>query len=170
MEAQEPQRPDRRARAPRGLGSHVASDRSDASACLTSSRLTRAAAGVEDRVRHLGLSTRAALAALYRRAELLVFPSLYEGFGTPPLEAMACGCPVASSREGSLSEVCGDAAAFFDARSAESIAGVVDVCSGTCSSHCARAMRGLAWAARFTWRAAAERHVEVYRRAAAMRS
>ena len=44
----------------------------------------------------------------------LVFPSLYEGFGLPPLEAMACGCPVAASRVGSLPEVCGDAAVLFD--------------------------------------------------------
>ena len=44
----------------------------------------------------------------------MVFPSLYEGFGTPPLEAMACGCPVAASERGSLAEVCGDAALLFD--------------------------------------------------------
>ena len=54
------------------------------------------------------------LARLYQRASLLVFPSLYEGFGQPPLEAMACGCPVAVSTAGSLPEVCGDAARYFD--------------------------------------------------------
>ena len=51
---------------------------------------------------------------LYRRAALMVFPSLYEGFGLPPVEAMACACPVASSSAGSLPEVCGDAARLFD--------------------------------------------------------
>ena len=54
------------------------------------------------------------LVDLYRRAACLVFPSLYEGFGLPPLEAMACGCPVASSNATSLPEVCGDAAEYFD--------------------------------------------------------
>jgi len=54
------------------------------------------------------------LMALYRKAELFVYPSIYEGFGLPPLEAMACGCPCAVSKVTSLPEVCGDAAAYFD--------------------------------------------------------
>lgn len=54
------------------------------------------------------------LPALYSGAELFVFPSLYEGFGLPPLEAMACGCPVASSNTSSMPEVLGDAALFFN--------------------------------------------------------
>ena len=54
------------------------------------------------------------LVELYRRAACLVFPSLYEGFGLPPVEAMACGCPVAAAAAGSLPEVCGDAAVLFD--------------------------------------------------------
>ena len=79
--------------------------------------------GVDDRVRHLGFVSRTQLAALYRRARALVFPSLYEGFGAPPLEAMACGCPVATSGASSLGEACGGAALYFDAREPESIAG-----------------------------------------------
>ena len=55
-----------------------------------------------------------ALKALYGHAAGLVFPSIYEGFGLPPLEAMACGCPVAAARAASLPEVCGDAALLFD--------------------------------------------------------
>src|SRR5688500_996704 len=62
--------------------------------------------GVEVR----GLVSDDELVSLYRRAAALVFPSRYEGFGVPPLEAMACGCPVAAARAGSLPEVCGDAA------------------------------------------------------------
>jgi len=56
----------------------------------------------------------APLKTLYTNALALVFPSLYEGFGLPPLEAMACGCPVAAARAASLPEVCGDAALYFD--------------------------------------------------------
>lgn len=58
-----------------------------------------------------------ALKALYGAALSLVYPSLYEGFGLPPLEAMACGCPVAAARAGAIPEVCGDAALYFDPRS-----------------------------------------------------
>ncbi|MFH7882694.1 MAG: glycosyltransferase family 1 protein, partial [Candidatus Aenigmatarchaeota archaeon] len=61
------------------------------------------------------------LALFYSRAKLLVYPSLYEGFGLPPLEAMACGCPVLTSERASLPEVCGDAAVYCDPESIESI-------------------------------------------------
>lgn len=62
------------------------------------------------------------LAALYNMAEFLVMPSLYEGFGLPVLEAMACGCSVITSKEGSLEEVAGDGAFYVDPYSVESIA------------------------------------------------
>jgi glycosyltransferase involved in cell wall biosynthesis len=97
---------------------------------------------------------------LYRRAALVVFPSLYEGFGLPPIEAMACACPVASSSAGSLREVCGDAARLFDPHSVEEIvAAVEDVLAapGEWSS------RGPARASRFTWDATARAHDAVYR-------
>ena len=74
--------------------------------------------GVEAR----GSVSRDELVSLYRRAAALVFPSLYEGFGLPPLEAMACGCPVAASAVGSLPEVCGDAAVLFDPYEAAAVA------------------------------------------------
>jgi glycosyltransferase involved in cell wall biosynthesis len=64
----------------------------------------------------------AELAALYRAAVCFAFPSLYEGFGLPPLEAMRFGCPVLSSRESSLPEICGDAAQYCDGRDVASIA------------------------------------------------
>ena len=66
------------------------------------------------------------LAELYRSAAALVFPSLYEGFGFPPLEAMASGCPVAVSTAGSLPEVCGDAARTFDPTSVEEMAEAIE--------------------------------------------
>jgi glycosyltransferase involved in cell wall biosynthesis len=62
----------------------------------------------------LGPVPDAQLRALYEHAAVFVFPSLYEGFGIPPLEAMICGCPVVASNSSSIPEVCGDAALYFD--------------------------------------------------------
>jgi glycosyltransferase involved in cell wall biosynthesis len=64
----------------------------------------------------------AALKALYEAARALVFPSVYEGFGLPPLEAMACGCPVAASTAPAVAEACGDAALAFDPGDVDAIA------------------------------------------------
>src|SRR5215216_1446428 len=80
-------------------------------------RLGGVPAGVDVR----GRVARDELAELYRMASALIFPSLYEGFGQPPLEAMASGTPVAVSRAGSLPEVCGDAAFYFEPTSVEEI-------------------------------------------------
>jgi glycosyltransferase involved in cell wall biosynthesis len=66
------------------------------------------------------------LAQIYNLASVLVYPSLYEGFGLPPLEAMACGCPVIASRAASLPEVCGDAACYVDPKDVQSIAEGMD--------------------------------------------
>lgn len=77
---------------------------------------------VPDWVDRRGLIPFDELKRLYRTARLLVFPSLYEGFGLPPLEAMASGCPVAASTAASIPEVVGDAAELFDPSTPESIA------------------------------------------------
>lgn len=77
--------------------------------------------GVRDRVHFLGLVDDRILAALYRSAEFLVFPSRYEGFGFPVLEAMYSGCPVICSNAGSLSEVIGDAGLLFNPNSIEEL-------------------------------------------------
>ena len=99
------------------------------------------------------------LVELYRRAACLVFPSLYEGFGLPPVEAMACGCPVAASAIGSLPEVCGDAAVLFDPLDPEAIAaGVEEALARTDELRA----RGLVRAAAFTWDATARAHDRVY--------
>jgi glycosyltransferase involved in cell wall biosynthesis len=104
------------------------------------------------------------LIELYRSAASLVFPSLYEGFGLPPLEAMACGCPVAVANATSLPEVCGDAAEYFDPFSPEDIAAaVLRALSGS------RAEQGLARAAEFSWDACARAHDTVYRELGASR-
>lgn len=67
-----------------------------------------------DRVHVAGLVDEGKLRQYYASAEMLVFPSWYEGFGFPPLEAMACGCPVAASHIASIPEVCADAVSYFD--------------------------------------------------------
>ncbi|MBA3788052.1 MAG: glycosyltransferase family 4 protein [Actinobacteria bacterium] len=107
-----------------------------------------------------GLLSATELVSLYRRAACLVFPSLYEGFGQPPLEAMACGCPVAASRAGALPEACGDAAALFDPTDAEDMAAVV---SAVLESPERLVAMGLERAAQFTWAETARRHEAVYR-------
>ena len=115
---------------------------------------------VPDGVESLGRVTPDELASLYRRAAALVFPSLYEGFGQPPLEAMACGCPVACSDAGSLPEVVGDAARLFDATSPAAMAAAVeDVLAAPDEWR----QKGLARAAGFTWEACARAHDAVYR-------
>jgi glycosyltransferase involved in cell wall biosynthesis len=62
---------------------------------------------------------------LYQRAACLVYPSRYEGFGFPPLEAMACGCPVIVSQTSSLPEVCGDAALYVDPEAPAQLAAAI---------------------------------------------
>jgi glycosyltransferase involved in cell wall biosynthesis len=99
------------------------------------------------------------LLGLYRTASALVFPSLYEGFGLPPLEAMASGCPVASSNAGALPEVLADAPAYFDPNDPEAIAAAV---SKVLADPRPFAERGLARACAFTWDACARKHDDVY--------
>jgi glycosyltransferase involved in cell wall biosynthesis len=122
-------------------------------------RLGQLPAGVE----RWGVVSAAELASLYRRAACLVFPSLYEGFGLPPLEAMASGCPVAASNTAAIPEVCGGAAVLFDPEDPASIAAGIleaDERSGELRE------LGLARAAGFTWEETARRHEDVYRIAA----
>ncbi len=78
--------------------------------------------GLRQDVRFFGFVPPSTLAALYRMASVFAFPSLYEGFGLPPLEAMSCGTPVVTSRISSLPEVVGDAAVLVDPYSVEDIA------------------------------------------------
>ena len=112
--------------------------------------------GVESR----GRVSRDELVELYRGAAAVVFPSLYEGFGMPVVEAMACGCPVACSNTTSLPEVVGDAARLFDPRDVDDIAGAADDVLRDREPWIAR---GLERAKLYTWDANARAHDEVYR-------
>lgn len=122
--------------------------------------------GVADRVHHAGFIAPEVVPALLRRARAMVFPSLYEGFGAPPLEAMACGCPVASSTRGSLGEVCGDAVVPFEPEDPAAIADAIDRVTGDDALRGRLREAGLLHARRFSWTEAATRHRAIYARAA----
>lgn len=114
----------------------------------------------------LGHVTEARLAELYRTASAVVFPSLYEGFGLPVLEAMASGCPVAASDRASLPEICGDAAELFDPTDPVSIAEGVERAIRRSEE---LAARGVSRASSFSWDACVAAHLPAYRGHAAAR-
>ena len=114
-------------------------------------------------VRSLGHVSRDELVRLYRTASGLVFPSLYEGFGQPPLEAMACGCPVASSNAAALPEVCGNGARLFDPTSIDDMIAAVDEILARPDEW---SRRGIARSAHFSWDETARAHDAAYEAAA----
>jgi glycosyltransferase involved in cell wall biosynthesis len=123
-------------------------------------------AGVMDRVRHLGHVTSELMPGIYRAARAVVFPSLYENFGFPPLEAMACGCPVASSTAGALGEICGDAVLPLDPTRPEAIAAAIEAVTEDDELRSRLKERGTERVGAFDWTAAAARHIDIYHRAA----
>jgi glycosyltransferase involved in cell wall biosynthesis len=109
------------------------------------------------------------LPAIYNLARALAHPAWYEGFGLPPLEAMACGTPVVAANVYALPEVCGDAAELVDPYDVDAIARGLLRVLGDETHAAALAARGIARAAEFTWRRSAERHLECYRRVVSSR-
>lgn len=102
------------------------------------------------------------ITALYRLATLFVFPSLYEGFGLPPLEAMASGCPVICSHASSLPEVCGDAAVYIDPKNTQDIAQkITELWSDPAAQKNLRE-KGLVRAAEFSWAKTAEKTLKSF--------
>jgi len=102
------------------------------------------------------------LPALYAGAKVFVFPSLYEGFGLPPLEAMACGCPVIVSNVSSLPEVCGDAAYYVNPYDVESIAeGIHKVLTDEALRQ-NLIKKGIERVKLFSWEKAAKEHLKVF--------
>jgi glycosyltransferase involved in cell wall biosynthesis len=108
-------------------------------------------AGVRHDVRFFGFVPERTLAALYRMASVFAFPSLYEGFGLPPLEAMACGTPVVTSRISSLPEVVGDAAVLIDPYDTEDIAHGLERALDDDELRQTLVARGLERARQFSW-------------------
>jgi alpha-1,3-rhamnosyl/mannosyltransferase len=112
-------------------------------------------------VRLLGFVDDADLPALYRNAVLFVLPSLYEGFGLPVLEAMACGTPVICSDASSLPEVAGDAALMIDPFDVDGLAAAMARVLQEPDLREGMGARGLAQAKRFTWERAARQLLDV---------
>ena len=101
---------------------------------------------------------------LYSAATVFAFPSLYEGFGMTPLEAMACGTPVVTSNRSALPEVVGDAGLLVDPYDTDAISNALAELLESQARREELSRRGLVRAQRFTWRQVAEQTVNVYRR------
>ncbi|PKO20685.1 MAG: glycosyltransferase family 1 protein [Chloroflexi bacterium HGW-Chloroflexi-1] len=123
--------------------------------------------GLAEQICFPGYVADADLPALYSGALAFVYPSLYEGFGLPPLEAMACATPVVCSNAASLPEVVGDAALTCDPRDTESLAVALAQVIAQPALREELAARGLRRAAQFSWRRCAEETLAVYRAAVA---
>lgn len=121
--------------------------------------------GLEKQVRFPGIVDDDELVRWYQRADVFLFPSLYEGFGLPVLEAMACGCPVVSSNASSLPEVAGDAALLVEPQDIEGWARVTEGVLCDPGARQEMRQRGLAQAARFTWDRTARGTIDAYRKA-----
>ena len=105
------------------------------------------------------------LPALYRAAALFVYPSLFEGFGLPPIEAMACGTPVITSNTSSLPEVTGDAAILIDPYNDQELSQSIIRIINDRSLRAQLREKGISQARKFTWRTAAEQTLQLYREA-----
>ncbi len=118
--------------------------------------------GLGDVVRHVGDVDTLELAGFYNAATVLAYPSLYEGFGLPVLEAMSCGCPVVSASSSSLPEIYGDAALAFDPRDADALTqGLSDVLDHT-DLQAELKRRGFANCSRYSWARTADIALRAY--------
>lgn len=130
----------------------------------SSAALARADAMEAPWLAALGRITDGELRALYENAAMFIFPSIYEGFGVPPLEAMALGCPVVSSDSSAMSEVLGDAALFFPSGDAEACAARIrEVMELDEAARQSLMAAGREQAARYRWQRSADRLAELLR-------
>jgi glycosyltransferase involved in cell wall biosynthesis len=118
---------------------------------------------LKKRITFTGFVTDKDLPQLYQNASALVFPSVYEGFGLPPLEAMASGCPVVASSAGSIPEVCGDATVYFDPLDYLSLANKLRQVLGSEELRLELIDKGYNKVKQFTWEKTAQKHLEVFR-------
>lgn len=124
----------------------------------------RAVESISENVCHVGFVTDGELRALYEHAAAYVHPAYYEGFGLPPLEAMALGCPVICSRAASLPEVCGDAAVYFDPRDERALADVILRTMGDVGLRHQLSKNGRARVEEYRWNHSAQRILEIARK------
>jgi glycosyltransferase involved in cell wall biosynthesis len=117
---------------------------------------------LEGKVRWLGYLPQDALPKLYNAAKIMVFPSLFEGFGLPVVEAMASGCPVVCSQNSSLPEVGGKAAIYFDPLQVESIAEQISLVWNRDEIRETMRQKGLLQASLFRWEKTAKETVDLY--------
>jgi glycosyltransferase involved in cell wall biosynthesis len=117
--------------------------------------------GLTDLIRFADYVERDDLPTLYSGALALAFPSLYEGFGLPPLEAMSCGTPVLASTASSVPEVVGDAAILLDPHQPSAWATAVELLCGDPAMRAELSRRGLSRAAQFTWERCARETLQV---------
>jgi glycosyltransferase involved in cell wall biosynthesis len=121
---------------------------------------------IESALKVAGYVSDGELRALYENAACFIYPSLYEGFGLPPLEAMTCGCPVVASREASLPEVCANAALYCDARDPVSVAESIQQVVGDSALQDDLRARGKQRASEFSWSRSARALLAVIEEAA----
>ena len=126
-----------------------------------------AAAAARTRIVRTGWLTDADLGALLTRASVLAYPSLYEGFGFPPLQAMRAGVPVVATRAGSLPEVLGDAAALVEPTDHDGLTVALERCLVDDGERRRLVAAGTAWSARYSWERCGEELELLYRSAAA---
>ena len=119
--------------------------------------------GLQDEVIFTGYVPDEDLPYLYNGASLFAYPSFYEGFGLPPLEAMACGCPVVTSNTSSLPEVVGDAGLMVDPLRSDELAGAMARVLEDSDLAAAMRTKGLARAATFSWERCARETLSIYR-------
>jgi glycosyltransferase involved in cell wall biosynthesis len=119
--------------------------------------------GLVERVRFVPRAPDPVLAKFYAQARLLVNPSLYEGFGLPPLEAMSLGCPTLVARSSSLPEICGDAAFYFDPNDADSLVSSLRTACFDESQRTAKIQKGREVIASYSWQKCADETLAIYR-------
>ncbi|KQS94329.1 glycosyltransferase family 1 protein [Chryseobacterium sp. Leaf394] len=106
------------------------------------------------------------LGHFYKNAKCFVFPSLYEGFGIPVVESMACGCPIILSKHGSLPEIAGDAGIYFDSESENDLKEKIEELINNPEMRAGYAKKGLEHVKKYDWNDAAEQCLQVYKDAA----
>jgi len=141
------------------LAGHPPTDKSSLDALIKQTKL-------QDNVLFTGYVPDEVLPSLYAHAELFVFPSLYEGFGIPVLEAFTYGTPVASSSAASLPEIAGDSAVYFDPRNVEEMAEIIIRLLQDERLRDTLVAKGKERAKEFTWEKSARKTLEVYNRIA----